>query len=217
LDDTTKRDIPLRILVVIIIGLIIVISVVTYVVVTYQAGNTGKTSRSTCTISSPPGKIIECAPSANSSTTSTYSTSLTLIGTTYVNGTTAKYSTSYKDIGAIDVNGSAQFEGTNLTGTLSVDYPIASQSGNSSAPITSSGLKFDCNNSLFSINADGRVILNITIIGTGNTIFIEDSAGLNLIFDGNSNKLTVTPQDVPVYSELVNGSSDQIDEEPLPL
>jgi hypothetical protein len=216
LDDTRKGDIPLRILVAIIIGLIVVISAVTYVVVTYQAG-AGKTSPSTCTISSPPGKIIECVPSANSSTTSTYSTSLTLIGTTYVNGTTATYSTSYKDIGAIDVNGSAQFEGTNLTGTLLVDYPIASQSGNSSAPITNSGLKFDCNNSLFAVNADGRVILNITIIGTGNTIFIEDSAGLNLIFDGNSNRLTVTPQDVPVYSELVNGSSDQIDEEPPPL
>ena len=120
------------------------------------------------------------------------------------------------NIGVREVNGTASIGGTGVVGTLDVVYPNASESGNANASKTSATLNFDCSNCFFVINSDSRVVLNITIIGNANTVNIDGSSGLNLVFQGSSNKLFVMPQSVPIYSKQVNGTGNQVQEQPLP-
>jgi hypothetical protein len=120
-----------------------------------------------------------------------------------------------KDIGNIEVNGTYSLIGSSLAGTLEVIYPNSSQSGMFNATITNASVTFHCNDSFFVINADGRVIVNLTIVGNSNSVFM-DGLRLNLNVDGNLNNITVMPQTVIIYGRQINGEGNQFTTEPLP-
>ncbi|MDG6921974.1 MAG: hypothetical protein JRN67_01620 [Nitrososphaerota archaeon] len=94
-------------------------------------------------------------------------------------------------------------------------YPNSAESGNINASITEASVTFDCNNSFFTINADSRVIVNLTIIGNENNVFMN-GLRLNLTINGNLNRFTVMPQTVTIYGKQINGTGNQITIRPLP-
>src|SRR5271169_2917016 len=124
----------------------------------------------------------------STSTTTIYSTSTSFatIGTQTTSQTTSTQASS-KNIGTLFVNGTSDINGSNLLGTFDVEYPNSAISGNLNAPTANATIRLDCNDSLFTINADNRVIVNLTIIGDGNTVNM-DGARLNMTVDGNLNK-----------------------------
>ncbi|MDG6995038.1 MAG: hypothetical protein JRN52_03865 [Nitrososphaerota archaeon] len=135
------------------------------------------------------------------------------VGTTL--GTNYTTTTTMKNIGNVYVNGTENISGNNLSGTLEVVYPNSAESGNINASITEASVTFHCNNSFFTINADSRVIVDLTIIGNENNVFM-DGMRLNLTINGNLNKFAVMPETVTIYGKQINGTGNQITLRPLP-
>lgn len=130
-------------------------------------------------------------------------------------GVRSTMQTTMNDIRNIEVNGTYTVNGSNLAGTLDVIYPNSAQAGNINATITNASVTLRCNDSFFVINADGKVIVNLTIIGNSNSVSM-DGLRLNLIIDGNNNNITVMPQNVIIYGKQINGEGDQFTTRPLP-
>lgn len=154
----------------------------------------------------------------NRSTSTTTSNSSNTSLATLSTQTTISTSTSgiaSKDIGNVFVSGTANINGSNLLGTLDVVYPNSALSGNLNATIANASVTLDCNDSFFTINADNRVVVNLTIVGNGNTVNL-DGLRLNMTIDGNLNLVGVMPQPVMMYSEHISGTGDRIIISPLP-
>ncbi len=140
---------------------------------------------------------------------------LGIIAYVVTTGTPTTTQTTLKDIGQVEVNGTYSVSGSGLAGTLDIIYPYSVQSGNPNATITNASVTFHCNDSFFVINADGRVIVNLTIIGNDNSVFM-DGMRLNLVVDGNRNNVTVMPQTVLIYGKQISGEGNKFTTEPLP-
>jgi hypothetical protein len=135
--------------------------------------------------------------------------------TTITAGCCTAQNASMMNIRNLFVNGTKDINGSNLAGTIDVNYPYSSQSGNINASVTNATLILDTNDSFFVINADGRVIVNLIVSGNHNSVFMNGMR-LNLTINGNLNDVTVMPQSVIIYGKQINGQGNQFAIEPLP-
>ena len=135
--------------------------------------------------------------------------------TTVAVGCCTAQNTSMMNIGNVIVNGTKDISGSNLEGTIGVNYPYSSQSGNINALEANATLILDTNDSFFVINVDGRVIVGLVIVGNHNSVSME-GMGLNLTISGNLNDVTVMPQSVTIYGKQIKGQGNQFTTAPLP-